>query len=252
MFKRMQLLALVAGLLVSLACTGNVFARGTSNIAATVHNLSTTSPDSLAFFGAYQEFTEDRICIFCHTPHAGQLDTPLWNKDISSLKAANYFTHYDSATLSSVIKGDINRAVSNESLLCLSCHDGSIAVGDLVNTSVNGAPDSVGSFILGFGTTPGAQIGGSTIAAGAGNFGDLRDDHPISFNYDAVVAQKPLDFIPLASVDAGLHFAGAAKNRLECSTCHDPHVDYIAQPAFYPFLAKSNAGSALCLSCHIK
>lgn len=251
MFKKIQVLALIAGFLVSLLCVGNVFGRGTSNVAATIHNLSTSGPDSLAL-GVYAEFTEDRICIFCHTPHAGQLDTPLWNRDISGLKGAGVYTHYDSATLSTVIKGNTNRAVNNESLLCLSCHDGSIAVGDIINAS-NGTPDNSVNTIGGIGFIPGAQIGGGTsTGTGITNTKDLSDDHPISFDYSAVVTAKPLDFIPLASVDADLHFAGAAKNRLECSTCHDPHVDYIAQPQFYPFLAKDNAGSALCLSCHIK
>ncbi len=252
MFKKIQLLALVAGLIVSLACAGNVFARGTSNIAATIHNLSTSGPDSLGG-GPYQELFEDRICIFCHTPHAGQLNTPLWNRDLSTLTGKNYDV-YTSATLSSELTGmGANRTINAESLLCLSCHDGSLAVGDIVNAS-KGTPWLASNFILGIGGIPGAQIGASPGDVGATNTNDLTDDHPISFDYDAVQTEKPLDFIALTLVDSDLHFAGtgASKNRLECSTCHDPHVDYIAEPEFYPFLAKDNAASALCLSCHIK
>ncbi|MBI3593131.1 MAG: hypothetical protein HY099_06610 [Nitrospirae bacterium] len=35
--------------------------------------------------------------------------------------------------------------------------------------------------------------------------------------------------------------------RVECPSCHDPH-----DPSRNTFLRKSNAGSALCLTCHIK
>jgi predicted CXXCH cytochrome family protein len=39
---------------------------------------------------------------------------------------------------------------------------------------------------------------------------------------------------------------------MECSSCHDPHVDYVADADYTPFLIRPNDRSKLCLTCHIK
>lgn len=82
-------------------------------------------------------------------------------------------------------------------------------------------------------------------------------DHPISINYDAVVSNPAAagKFQPKAAT--GLPFFGDGKSQLECSTCHDPHVNYVDTSAggdarYKPFLAAPNASSALCFRCHIK
>jgi hypothetical protein len=66
------------------------------------------------------------------------------------------------------------------------------------------------------------------------------------------------DFVPevklhtvAAAQAAGVRFFGAT-NFVECSTCHDPHVDYFTAPDYTPFLITPNTGSNLCLACHIK
>ncbi len=249
MFEKVPFRVLLLCLVVGVLCTGNAYARGASNVYSTVHNLSTSGPSTnpanpawLGVPGAYLEGVEDRICVFCHTPHGGELNTPLWNRNLSSLTGKAY-THYDSSTLSTYLKGISNRAVNTESLLCLSCHDGSIAVGDLINAS-NGTPDTALNFIQGT-----ARIGATRV--NIADTADLSDDHPISFSYSAVQAEKPAEFVDVASVNSDLHFFGGT-DRLECGTCHDPHVDYIADPTYDPFLAMPNTGSAMCLSCHIK
>ena len=86
----------------------------------------------------------------------------------------------------------------------------------------------------------GAKLAGSDL------FGaDLSNDHPISVTYD--VTQDP-DFMAKASVEAtGIRFYGTGVDQIECSSCHDVH-----DPDLSPFLRISNAGSALCLACHIK
>lgn len=82
-------------------------------------------------------------------------------------------------------------------------------------------------------------------------------DHPISINYDAVVSNPSSagKFQPKAAT--GLPFFGSDKSQLECSTCHDPHVNYVdtsagGDPRYKPFLTAPNASSALCFRCHIK
>lgn len=239
--------------LLLLAATSVFAGTGPANIANTPHNLSYTSyPGDLWYTYAAGTAAEEEICVYCHTPHGGSLDAPLWNRDLTSLKGAGKFQHYASNTLSSTV-GANNRAVNAESLACLSCHDGSIGVGDsLLNNPVTGAPTNRAAFVVaGFGIQ-GPRIGASNADTGA--TGDLRDDHPVSFSYTAAygdltnAGDLQLD---TAVEAAGLTLFGAGQN-VECSTCHDPHVDYFNNAAYTPFLAIPNTGSAMCLACHIK
>lgn len=235
--------------------------RGPQGITKTIHNLSTSQE-----FFAYKSDNEDQVCVFCHTPHGGSLDGPLWNRESPT---ATKYTHYNSASLSSYLQGlGAGRAVEKESLLCLSCHDGSISINTLMNYS-NTTPipthwDSTDYPIpfLAFpdGLNPGAQLGGSR-ASGDVDW-DLSDDHPISFKYGSVVSEKASQFKDATTAeDAGVRFFGGADKRVECSSCHDPHVMYdseygggnlLADESYRPFLITSNAGSAMCLACHTK
>ncbi len=236
-----QILFIAVGLVLS---AGPAFA----GIANTPHNLSTSQPDPTLKF-AYSATNEDEICVFCHTPHGGTLDAPLWNRN---MPAAGGYTQYTSAALTKAGIATV-RNVNPESLVCLSCHDGSLTVGDIINPS-GAAPDNTNAvlnkIVPGFGGNPGPRIGGSR--SNTTDTIDLSDDHPISFSYTAVDSANPGTLNPVAGVEAlGLTLYGAGKN-VECSTCHDPHVDYLANPALKPFLAMSNASSAMCLACHIK
>jgi predicted CXXCH cytochrome family protein len=134
----------------------------------------------------------------------------------------NYIV-YSSATLKAVV-GQPN----GSSRLCLSCHDGTVALG------------SVSSF-----TTPiQMQNGVTTMPSGSGNLGtDLSGDHPISFVYNsALVAQDP-------TLNDPTTLTGPAKldatGQMQCDSCHNPHDDQ-----FGNFLVMDNSGSALCLVCH--
>lgn len=208
-------------------------------IAFTAHDLSSlnTTP------GFLYRSNEPEICVFCHTPHGGNLTGPLWNKPVP---AAGAFTFYRS---SDALKVELNSvtSVNDESLLCLACHDGSIAVNNLLNFGLTGAqpfiPPTPGDrFIMG---TPGAnrRIGGWD--GNVNDTGHLEDDHPISLNYAQAQSDNPTGLTAIGSVDPAIRFFGG--NRLECSSCHDVHDNSIP-----PFLNKDNTGSALCLSCHIK
>lgn len=240
-----------------LALATPAFALGPSNVANTVHNLSASSTSQYAT-------NESQICIFCHTPHGGSLDGPLWNRGNPTPTG---WTNYTSATASNYLQSlPTTRVPDKESLLCLSCHDGSVSVnhvlvGDTSNptypnitTSMNGATDTTIQS-LAFTGSPGARIGAtSTNLTGTG---DLSDDHPISFSYDNVLAEfsggsRAGELKTVAQAEtAGVRFFGT-NHRVECSSCHDPHVDYINNPQYTPFLVMSNSGSALCLACHTK
>ena len=94
---------------------------------------------------------------------------------------------------------------------------------------------------------------------------NLADDHPISFSYTAAYEEKAQNgSFSLRTVSEargrGVRFFGSS-NRIECSSCHNPHVAYgasrmgetgVGNPALDPFLVRDNVGSALCLACHNK
>lgn len=227
------------------------WAKGPANVANTIHNLSASAP---TFF--YYSDNVSQICVFCHTPHGGRIDGPLWNRN---LPAANGFTHYSSETLTLESADPANttgRNVGDESRLCLSCHDGSATLDHLINPPNEVDPDPVyinGGINQAIVDVPDVQDG---------VIGNLSDDHPISFSYDTVVGQGIYGVGGARAGElhstndalmAGVRFFGA-NNRVECSSCHDPHVDYspAGNPAYAPFLIKPNAGSNLCRACHNK
>src|SRR4051794_13053211 len=82
-------------------------------ILGSKHDLSVVGP------GPIKAATESEVCLFCHTPHrAGEL--PLWNHFLSSAT----YTPYSSSTIRATVGQP-----SGASKLCLSCHDGTVALG---------------------------------------------------------------------------------------------------------------------------
>lgn len=264
----MKKTALLAILLLSGICPA--LAKGPQDVSKTIHNLSTTPHDdgwdsAGMRYGMYST-QEAEVCIFCHTPHGGSTTGPLWNRvDLN----ASGWTHYNNASLSSLLKSLSSRPVNEESLLCLSCHDGSIATNRVINPS-NGTGEPINWASGGTNDTeiislPGVwnRIGGKP----GDEFGskNLDDDHPISFSYSDVLNDPKysssglLNDVAYATSKGVRFFSGG---RVECSSCHDPHVNYdplvpppgdgTADDSYTPFLITSNAGSQLCLACHNK
>src|SRR5208337_4108249 len=64
-------------------------------------------------------------CVFCHTPHNANPGIYLWNQKLSKAE----FPAYASTTLQANVAPIRSQEVSK---LCLSCHDGTIALGDTV------------------------------------------------------------------------------------------------------------------------
>ncbi|MCF6246561.1 MAG: hypothetical protein L3J69_04280 [Desulfobacula sp.] len=184
------------------------------SISLTKHNLSVTGP------GANKAATEDEICIFCHVPHGATKDIPfLWNH---SAQATTY-TPYASSTLHAT-PGQPTGA----SRQCLSCHDGTIALGGLVSR-----PDEV------------VFVGGIRLMPpGESNLGtDLSDDHPVSFVYDTSLAVSNTELELPSTLPEQIKLED--DRILQCTACHNPHDD-----AFNNFLVMSNQYSGLCTACH--
>ncbi|HEY3308714.1 MAG TPA: hypothetical protein VGJ93_09690 [Desulfuromonadaceae bacterium] len=240
-----------------------------------------------------------QVCIFCHTPHNASISVPLWNKALVNAPNVNSYQLYTSSpSLTQHVKSNSKITAKSESLLCLSCHDGKTAINALhsindqqfypivsgeyiVDMTLDSTPFALGD--LGPGMAYTANIGATRDATtGDISFGgsrtgtDLTDDHPIGFTYPQVVAARVSDFRvagPASTTgtaeNLGVRFFGPEK-RVECSSCHNPHVYYgygrtassrekLAIPGTedkhrdrFPFLVRDNNGSALCLACHIK
>lgn len=234
--------------------------KGPPGVAKGVHNLSISGPTVDFGFGPeptpYLSDNETEICIFCHTPHGGTLIAPLWNHSLAS----STFNHYNTVVLTTEMAPAIadNRALGTETLVCMGCHDGTVSVYTLHNLN-----NTTGQPINALTWTSDTKIPAlvqTRIGGSAG--GDLSDDHPVSFSYDDLKATatytsggpKEASLRPLVQAESlGVKFFGAT-NRVECTTCHDPHVDYSAtgNPLYTPFLITPNDGSKLCLACHNK
>ena len=161
-------------------------------------------------------------CAYCHAPHSGTV-YGLWNQTLTT----QTYTLYTSDTEKNKGKQPTLGSDSNK---CLSCHDGTVGVG---NTVAYGQVTMTGSMY-----TP--DVFGS----------NMQTSHPFSL----VAPLK--DNIDLAASLAKSHRTadptGAVRligGNVECTSCHNPHVqakDMISQN----FLVKDGTGGQLCLACH--
>ncbi len=192
--------------------------NGKSSIINTKHDFRTSSS------AAIRSASTNDACVFCHTPHNATPGSYLWNHQLSNRN----FPVYNSSTLQSTITAIQPQDTSK---LCLSCHDGTIALGDTVN-------DGSIAFAEGNGYTLPA-----TSASNLAGDQTFANDHPFGF-----VPQTAAETTPPPSLDpVRLDKSG----KLQCTSCHDPHRED-ADPTTRKFLVKSNQASAVCLSCHQK
>ncbi len=189
-------------------------------INTTKHNLSVSGP------GPIKAVSETRICIFCHTPHNATPSTPLWNK---ALNGVSYIL-YSSSTMIAVPSQP-----TGPSRLCLSCHDGTLALGAVLQPAEGIAVSGQ--------IAPGMPSYLGTVLSG---------DHPFSFPYGASILSPYAGLSPTPPQD--LVFFGTNAN-VECSTCHDAHEDVYRSVDINGnltgmFLVADNQSSGLCLKCH--
>ena len=189
---------------------------GTSSKTAVIgsqHDLSVTGS------GPVKSATPS-ACTFCHAPHNVVPNvTPLWDQTLSS----QTYTTYTSSTYTS----GAETPGAGSSKLCLSCHDGTVAVGLTVTkglistTGTIAVPDILGT--------------------------NLSISHPLGMApaddgslVSTLFTTPPTTRDPAVSLVLG---------KVECTTCHDPHMPR-NDPAVPMFLTRSNSGGAMCLACH--
>lgn len=152
------------------------------------------------------------LCDFCHAPHNDQPSQALWSRELQGVT----YKLYESSTL----RASLNQP-TGVSRLCLSCHDGTVALPAIGDG--NGKP---------------ARIAGKALLGT-----DLSDDHPISFTYDAALAARNGELVDprLLPQSIGLDQDG----QLQCTACHEPHAS-----SFRRSLVIDDRFSQLCVSCH--
>ena len=199
--------------LIKLSLAGAVFIMSSpamAAISASAHDFSTASWN-----------TKGEICSVCHTPHNAGTSTlaPMWDRTTSTASFTLYLS--SSSTSQATLKQP-----TGLSLLCLSCHDGTIA---LDNSSAGNATKMTGTKLLGT---------------------DLRNDHPISFTYDAtlVTADGELFALNTSALGGTIETRMLFDGKVECASCHDVHN----KAANSYMLRVDNANSDLCLTCHDK
>lgn len=196
-----------------------------SKMLSTKHNLSVSGT------GAIRASTEQQLCVFCHTPHVPKqyAATPLWNRPATT---ADY-TLYSSDYLTS-LDYDNPSQPNPRSKLCLSCHDGTIAIGAVLNND-GGSPIKLENDVT---TMP---------EDAAGNLGtSLVDDHPVGYAYNTAKDPELVNRVWPWNTPVRLDPDDAA-GTVECMSCHDAHDDQ-----FGKFLRMSNTDAALCTHCHQK
>jgi len=243
------------------------------DILNTKHNLSATPPVKPLPSILPQAFPQQRniftaetteICVFCHTPHganlkaAQQIRSPIWNRNLSTQRYIMYDQVWSKSFEGKMLTGQ----PSGFSRLCLSCHDGTIALGSVINKPGSGGfnpnNDPTLSFAMQYPTGQRPATVPGTIPAGSGPITgdtrylgtDLRNDHAISFVYDSTLAVidgelvnpgpppgKINDPTPLAP--AGSYKTGPKRaegntpgvfDSVQCTSCHNPHA--VTYPKF--------------------
>ncbi len=202
---------------------------------------------------------QKRICIYCHHPHNSYKPSdininysPLWNREMSETTFKGYTNGLDNTVIAdsaSDKRHNLNAAdegggtsIAGISLLCMSCHDGVVAMNAY---SINsGSNDGQGN------DAQGGTLGGRT----SGFSGDMSNHHPMGFDYQAVqTADAEIAATNTALVPGGsVRISDVLSNgKMECVTCHDVH-NTANQPGAERFLWRTNDYSNFCLTCHLK
>ncbi len=203
------------------------------------------------------------LCTFCHTPHKALSTLLLWNHTLST----NTFTwapvtETSGGTTFPTFKGDTYTGVSAK---CLSCHDGSVAIGDVVLFREAWTGNGTGKVL-----DPSKHGSGDIFNVGFG--GNMTGNHPVAMPYPFNNAKSTYNGVTTGARVAltewqkdpttfdirlfnGKDVAAPATGDagMECSSCHDPHNGATVKDDLFVrgFLGGTDT-TYICLKCHIK
>jgi cytochrome c553 len=286
MKKQVLAITAMAGLVLGAAIAQGADSKG-AGIVGSVHDLGGMSQTVGTIYGVSDP--GKRICAFCHSPHHSTQDNnqdsaavtyldgtalgttykiyaPLWSRtDVGTITAP---TPYQSQTFNPKAKNKAYDPLIGPSRLCLTCHDGTVALdayyGNKATTS-NTTGDAFNGPLGG-----GDQL---SIGIGGGMMG-LSNDHPIGMKYsdyqtDSANYELNADTVHFNTTDAkaGKTIAQVLYSDpldanmtgfVTCASCHDVHNgtavgNKAPQGGMRGFLLYgSQADSSFCLTCHAK
>ena len=223
-----------------------------ASIVNTKHNLSISNTA-----GTVKATSETEVCVFCHVPHFAQpVGKPLWNRSMPTTDYVMYDSDYLRRMGYPSIAADLGTANDTPGALsrqCLSCHDGTIAVGAVSKLRY----DYDGTTIAMAGVDP----DGTIIDTAVGFIGtDLSHHHPVGAKYDTTISKtfgdggirsSELKATPDTPIKL-YEYGGYSGKYVECSSCHDPHKD---NGKFLHYDSGANHAQnfvGTCTSCHEK
>jgi hypothetical protein len=259
---RFRLEILLGTALVALAPACSWALRGGEGLSGTPHDFTSTGT------GDVRGVAGIGLCTFCHTPERSG-SSMMWNHTAS----ANTF-RWDVASTSSgtplpMISGATYKGASAR---CLSCHDGSVAIGDVA--VFDGQPATLSPARM-TDFAPKYQVGVG---------GDLSGNHPVGVpypmgrmpnHYNGVTngqyrgvfaanewqpnpTQSGGTTIRLYQDDGAGNISALAPGTttfsagIECSSCHDPHNKNSVDAMFLraKLSGRSQADGYICQQCH--
>ncbi|MGK7346015.1 MAG: cytochrome c3 family protein, partial [Candidatus Nitrospinota bacterium M3_3B_026] len=198
-------------------------ASNTGSIVNTRHNMTVSynpGMDPESPFIPHNFYGE--VCVYCHTPHGANstIDAPLWNRT----NPGNSYNLYNIPLTS----GQSPTQPGINSLTCLSCHDGTVAIDSIINMPGSGRYNAAKETTFDgwddawLSTWPGSSGGHGGLwtdyagcntchGSGFGDFAftvfaigtDLRDDHPVGVELPDT---NTYDFNAPTATDGSLKF----------------------------------------------
>lgn len=238
MRKKLMILATLAGIIAAYAGSAYSGTAPASGIYQSAHDIRQSMK---------LDEVQDRLCAYCHTPHhAITTDLgPLWSHARSEQTPAPYSSpSFDGKGI------DIADPYVGDTRLCMSCHDGTVAVDSYYGiTGQNMIPT------------------GSTFGDNPNLGTDMSQNHPIGFDLLTVISEGKSPNLN-TGLNANSTYLGNANTTvtvgsrlfgnsiMTCRTCHDVHnqkndtSNSIKTGTNHYFLLGGQLNSALCITCH--
>jgi predicted CXXCH cytochrome family protein len=185
----------------------------TAQSAPAVGEDATLDPLARGIAGSKHDFSDGGrvprdLCLPCHTPHISAAQAPLLVKRPAATTPTRAY---------GTPAGELNEA----SLVCLSCHDGTVARDVYAGTH--------------------AMSWSELSAAGLAPGQARLTNHPVGIRYP--VGNPKYHSAEAVAAGERIHLPDG---RIQCTTCHDPHNTQ----RHAGMLVISNDRSRLCLACH--
>ena len=159
-------------------------------------------------------------CLYCHVPHSGGGKSALWGQTYSSSIYQTYTSDTEQNT-------GVQPELGQDSSMCLSCHDGTVAVGTV---TPYGPYTMTGTW-----TTMGTN---------------LISSHPFSLKLPLKDAPNLVaSLVASGQTQDPTHAVQLIKGNVECTSCHNPHIQAIDKQS-QNFLVRDDVKGAVCLACH--